>query len=230
MKLFCFPHAGGGSLAFRGWRHPDDALEIVPVVLPAREARWGEPMPATMADLVTSLVNELGDQFHGTYGFFGHSFGSGVAYELTCTLLDLGLTPPQILAVSGRRAPNRPANRPPVHNASDEVFLGYLKELGGIPDEVLQHPPLLRTFLPTLRSDFAIHETYTPASAPKIPVPISAFTGAADQAVSVVDVLAWRDVAAGAFRARVLSGGHFYLRDHSHTILSSIYEDLGVAA
>jgi medium-chain acyl-[acyl-carrier-protein] hydrolase len=180
-----------------------------------------------MTTLVRHLLDELGPGLVGDYALFGHSFGAGVAYELTRAVLDQRMQPPRLLAVSGRRAPHRPATQPPVHHASDDAFLAYLISLGGIPDEVRDHPSLLEAFLPTLRADFAVHETYQPVPASRLNVPVSAFTGADDPAVSVVDLLAWRDTTARAFRARVFMGGHFYLRQHCESILSAIYDDLG---
>jgi medium-chain acyl-[acyl-carrier-protein] hydrolase len=227
VRLLCFAHAGGGSLAYRGWRHPTGAFEVVPVVLPGREGRWSEPMPTGMSTLVRGLLDHLGPDLAGDYALFGHSFGAGVAYELTRVVLDERLRAPRLLAVSGRRAPHRPAVQPCVHDAPDETFLAHLAGLGGIPDEVREHPSLLATFLPVLRADFAVHETYCPSSMVPMAVPVSVFSGATDPAVSIVDILAWRDITAGAFRARVYDGGHFYLRQHGEAILRAIHDDLG---
>ncbi|WP_194837271.1 thioesterase II family protein [Nocardia sp. XZ_19_369] len=226
MRIFCFPHAGGGSLAYRGWRHPTAALDVIPVVLPGREALREHRMPTRMTEVIDYLIGALGPRLVGDYAFFGHSFGAGVAYELTRRLHEQGARLPRLLAVSGRRAPNRSPIWPPVHTASDETFLKYLVGLGGIPSEVVENPALLQAFLPSLRADFAVHETYVAPANPSLPLPVSAFTGAQDPAVSVADVLAWRDITTNSFRARVFPGGHFYLREHGAAILSAIHDDL----
>ncbi|MFE3544341.1 thioesterase II family protein [Nocardia sp. NPDC059177] len=224
--VFCFPHAGGGALAFLGWKHPADRLQVAPVVLPGREAHRDRPMPPSMPLVVDHVIDVLGPRLVGDFAFFGHSFGAGVAYALTRKLYELGAPMPRLLAVSGRRAPHRAPSWPSVHTASDEVFIDYLVGLGGIPHEVIRNPALLATFLPILRADFAVHETYDAPLKPLLPLAVSAFVGAQDPAVSVADVLAWRDITGHSFRARAFPGGHFYHREHSAAILEAIYDDM----
>ena len=43
VRMFCFPYAGGGASAYRGWAAPlPPDVEVCPVQLPGREGRLRE--------------------------------------------------------------------------------------------------------------------------------------------------------------------------------------------
>src|SRR5688500_5923578 len=80
IRLFCFPHAGGGASGFHGWA---DALpgpvEVCPVQLPGRETRLREPAFTRLGPLVEALAGALRPYFDRPFAFFGHSLGALVA-------------------------------------------------------------------------------------------------------------------------------------------------------
>ena len=82
LRLFCFPHAGGGALAIRNWSRqlPSD-IEVLVVQPPGREERIGEPAFDRLAPLVEAAAAALAPYLDLPYAFFGHSFGALVAFE-----------------------------------------------------------------------------------------------------------------------------------------------------
>ncbi|MQA94863.1 MAG: alpha/beta fold hydrolase [Streptosporangiales bacterium] len=238
VRLFCLAHAGGGALAFRPWRgRLGDGIALHPVVLPGRESRWGETPYTWMDDLADGVLSELAPLLHGPYAFFGHSMGAAVAYELTRRLTERpaqGQDPPIRLLVSGRRPPHihAPRNRrTPAHLLPYEDFLTYLRALGGVPPEVLNDRRTLDAFLPAMRADFEVNETYTPPRAPRLQIPVSAFRGVEDPAVTADDMRRWQEVTGKSCTLRTLPGGHFYLKGGPPELLEAIRDDLtGVPA
>jgi medium-chain acyl-[acyl-carrier-protein] hydrolase len=86
--------------------------------------------------------------------------------------------------VSGCRAPQIPAPRPPIHALPEPAFLDELRRLNGTPETVLENAELMQLLLPVLRADFALLETYVYTPKPLLDYPISAFGGLQDREVS----------------------------------------------
>jgi surfactin synthase thioesterase subunit len=225
MRLFCFPHAGGGAASYRPWRPAlAPAIDVCPVVLPGREARWREPPFRRMSDLVEPLFDALLAAVDRPFAFFGHSMGAAVAYEMARRFSVAAAGPPRCLVVSGRQPPFLPSRVPPVHGLPANQLLARVSRLNGTPAELLADQEVLAAFLPGLRADFELNETYRPAPHPRLAVPVAAFAADHDPLVTPADMLAWQQLTTGGFGARVFPGDHFYLRDGRPDVLSAISE------
>ena len=226
--MFCFPYAGGGASAYRGWAAslPKD-VEVCPVQLPGRESRLREPAFERPGPLITSVADALQPWMQEMpFVFFGHSMGAMIGFELTRVLRRRGRTLPLHLFVSGRRAPQLPARDEPIHDLPEPEFIERLRELNGTPEEVLQHAELMKLLIPLLRADFAVNETYEWVEEAPIDIGISAFGGLADIDVSRDDVEAWSVQTRGRFRMRMMPGDHFFLHPQKDLILESVARDL----
>ncbi|HZH03347.1 MAG TPA: thioesterase domain-containing protein, partial [Myxococcaceae bacterium] len=57
VRLFCFPHAGGGASAYRQWADlVPEWVEICAVQLPGRETRFGERPFEALAPLLDAVM------------------------------------------------------------------------------------------------------------------------------------------------------------------------------
>lgn len=228
IRLFCFPHAGGGGAFFRGWGAAlQGAAEVVPVVRPGREARYREAPYRCLHSLVDATLAELDPMLDVPYAFFGHSLGALIAYDVCRHVIDEGRRrAPLALLVSGRRPPHLAARQIDVHALPRDEFVMRVGALNGIPPEVLGDRELMDALLPTIRADFELHEGYVPVRRPRLDVPVAAMLGADDPLVGVGEMLGWRDVTCGQFSLRVFSGDHFYLRDARPEPLSAVRAEL----
>ena len=227
LRMFCFPYAGGGASAYRGWGASlPQEVEVCPVQLPGREGRLREAPFTRSAEMITAIADALTPWLDLPYVFFGHSMGGMIGFELTRELRRRGRTLPLHLFVSGRRAPQLPARDEPIHDLPEPEFIERLRELDGTPEEVLQHAELMKLLIPLLRADFAVNETYEYAEEPPFDIGISAFGGLADVDVSRDDVEAWSVQTRGRFRMRMIPGGHFFLHNQKDLILESVARDL----
>jgi medium-chain acyl-[acyl-carrier-protein] hydrolase len=227
LRLFCFPYAGGGASAYRGWAAslPDD-VEVCPVQLPGRESRLREPPFQQPEPLVAALADALRAHLDLPFAFFGHSMGAMLSFELARELRRRGDTLPLHLFVSGRRAPQVPNREEDIHALPEPEFLVKLRELNGTPEEVLQHAELMRLLIPVLRADFSVNETYVFRPEEPLDLGISAFGGLGDQEVTREDMVGWSEHGRGPFRLRMLPGDHFFLHSARDLVTESVARDL----
>lgn len=220
-RLFCFPHAGVGASTYRAWpRSLSQAdLGVLPVQLPGRENRMGEPALRAVEPVVEALVRCVADRLDRPYALFGHSMGALVAFEFARRLRELGAPPPVHLFVSGRIAPQLADPRQKLHDLPDAELCARLADLGGLPAAVLADPALLGLLLPLLRADLAVNENYRYRPAPPLPVPITAFGGEHDPKVTEAELRAWAEQTDDQFTAHLLPGGHFFVQESVRSLL-----------
>uniref|UniRef100_A0A450X5E4 Medium-chain acyl-[acyl-carrier-protein] hydrolase n=1 Tax=Candidatus Kentrum sp. MB TaxID=2138164 RepID=A0A450X5E4_9GAMM len=212
MRLFCLPFAGGNTLTYRAWSQwlPRE-VDLCPVRLPGREGRFKEACYQDAVPLAQALASGLSSRLDLPFAFFGHSMGALVAFELARVLRRQGGPEPFCLMVSGREAPHLPLSRKAYHDLPDPELIDELRNYGGTPEIVLQNEEIMEIFLPTIRADFAIGETYAYVQEAPLGCPIRAFGGETDHLVSKADLDVWRQHTIDSFGLHMFSGGHFYL-------------------
>jgi surfactin synthase thioesterase subunit len=178
-----------------------------------------------MAPLIESLAAAFESYTATPFAFFGHSMGAAVAFELTRELRRRGLPLPQMLIVSGARAPQFRLHHVPPPAPSEEQFLEELRALEGMPPALLDDPVAMRAILPALTADAALYRNYIYIPDAPLPVPIRAYGGAADSRIQHEQLEAWAEQTSRSFQVRIFPGGHFYLTG-SPAVLEAIEEDL----
>lgn len=213
LRLFCFPFAGGGASAFRelGKSFPDE-IEVCPVQLPGREDRLSEAPLTSMKELVDGIIPAVTDHLELPYAFFGHSMGSLISFELTRRLAQTGFPLPRHLFVSAHRAPHLEDPEPPLYDLPEDEFVESVKKFSATPEGVFLDPELSEIFLPILRADFTVCDTYAYEPGRLMPCPITVLGGVDDDTVSVAELEAWRNHTSGKCTTQLFPGGHFYLR------------------
>jgi surfactin synthase thioesterase subunit/glycosyltransferase involved in cell wall biosynthesis len=225
-RLFCFPYAGAGALAYRSWIAPlSPAVSVCPVRLPGRETRINEEPLQSMPALVKALEAVITPYLDHPFAFFGHSMGAPIAFELARSLRRHGKTLPAALYVSGARAPQFRLNWTPPPAPDDRELLEQLRRLDGIPSEVLADPEVMKYALPVLRADTALFRNYVYTAEPPVPIPIFAYGGRSDPNVSTEQVEAWREQTTAAFVRREFEGGHFFINSASKEFLRTLLQD-----
>ena len=228
VTLFCLPHAGAGASAYRSWtplvRH---GIEIVPVQLAGREARFADPALSSGTEIVDQLVEPLIERAAGSFALFGHSMGALLGYELAATLTDRH-RPPSHLFVSGLNAPHvlHPGSEPTVHLLPDDELAGHIGRLQGTAAEVLASPELLRLVLPAIRADYAVCETYVHCPRPPLSVPFTVLSGVDDPATDPASLHRWNELTTAPSAFREFPGDHFYLHARLDTVLDLVVQTL----
>jgi medium-chain acyl-[acyl-carrier-protein] hydrolase len=228
LRVFGLPHAGGGASLFRRW--PEDlpaGVEVVGIQLPGRENRWKEAAISNMRELIERLAPLMEPLLSSPYVLFGHSMGSIVGFELAREFRRRSLPQPSHLFVSARRAPHLPEFRGRIAHRDEREFVTLIHQrYGGIPQQVMDDPDLLRLFVPALRADIQVIETYRYSLEEPFSFPLTVFGGEEDTSVTVQQLNAWRSLTNGPFRLELLPGGHFFPQSARKALLRSVAADL----
>lgn len=214
-RLLCFPWAGGGALAFRPWAASfPETVEVCAVEYPGRGTREAELPLDDVAALAEAVGPEAQALLDRPIAVLGYSLGALVAFEWLRKRPSPGMPPVHFVACA-RRAPHLPARFPPLHGLPDDTLVAEVRRrFDAIPDLLLGEPELLARFLVALRADLRAVERYRYRDlGTGLPCGVTAVGGDSDPDVTLAELQAWAVHAGGAFQARQLPTGHFFLGD-----------------
>lgn len=213
LRLFCLHHAGGAASAYADWAGAlGDEVDLLPIQLPGREGRIGEPRLRRMDTLVAQLIAELGGDLRPPYAFYGHSMGALVAYALTEALHARGRALPEAVLVGAYPAPDQHRFIREVPDMSPEDLTRLLRRIGGMSELVLRYPAWRDAATGLTRDDLLVCHSYTPGPVP-IPCDLHAFAGDSDPLMALAEAAGWVRYTDGRFRLHRVPGGHFFVRD-----------------
>jgi len=227
LRLFCFPHAGGGASFFRPWigALPAD-IEVCPVQLPGRENRLKERPFNQCAPLISTLAEALRPYLAMPFAFFGHSMGALVSFALARQLRRQNDPLPSHLFLSAYRAPQTRNADPPLHQLPESEFVKKVLSFNGTRREVLENDELRQFLLPILRADFAVCETYIHTFEEPLACPITVFGGLQDTRVKSHELSAWQEQTNNRFLLHMIPGDHFFLQNMRTPLFQLISRDL----
>jgi medium-chain acyl-[acyl-carrier-protein] hydrolase len=226
-RLFCFPHAGGSASSFNSWtEHLPQDVEVCAVQLPGRGARILEPPANSIAQVIARLMADAVSDRQVPIALFGHSLGAIIGFEFARRLRSAGMRAVHLF-VSGRAAPQLRDPEPPISHLETPAFVdAVIKRYQGIPAEILNDAEMMSLWLPALRADIAMNESYRYAADSLLDCPVSSFGGSEDASATPDELAAWRHVSSGPFRLRIFPGNHFYMQSAPAALLQSIRDDL----
>jgi len=226
-KLFCFPYAGGSGVMYNRWRPLlDPSIELQMIEIPGRGRRFADPLVHTLDEMADDLLRQMRGALDGSpFLLFGHSMGALLVYELARRIrAELGLEPAHAF-FSGRYPPHYlEIHR--YHELPDDEFQQCVARLGGLPDELLANPPVLKLFLNVLRADFAAVETYQHHDTTPLRCDISVLYGEDDVDMAICDPREWARYTTGTCRWHGYPGGHFFIHEHAERIVRLINHQL----
>jgi len=194
----------------------------VAIQLPGRESRFSEPLLDNVLDIVNKLSVSFSDYLDKPYIFFGHSIGALTSFEFTRILRKKGMRQPQHLIISGAKAPQVPLKRRPIHHLPDLELIEKIREYNGIPSYILEDKELMAIFLPIIRADFCVSETYNYHSEPPLSCPITALGGLNDDTFDSQDLLKWHEQTSSLFEYELLSGDHFFIKSSYQKVINIV--------
>lgn len=222
LRIFCLPYAGGGAAMYRGWEKELPAsIGVYPIYLPGREHRMTETPFTEMGALVEAIAEAITPYLQTPFILLGHSLGARISFELARRLRRSPGRKPCRLIVSGSRAPHVSEPRP-LHKLPDQAFVQELRRFSGTPEVLLQNKELMELFLPTLRADFTLDETYIYSEEIMLDCPISAFAGTYDLEASREEMEVWSGCTRGAFTLDMIEGDHFFVKTNKAPLLTRL--------
>ncbi len=213
LRLVCLPFAGGGSAVFHRWRpFVPSEIDLVPLALPGRESRIGEPLATDLRQFAGQLADDLRPILDRPYALLGHSLGAWLAFELARELRRRADHPPLALIVAACPPPHNSSMGRSLHRLPDEELLAEVaRRFDGIAPAVRNNPELLQLLLPVLRADMQMAETYQYVEESPLEVEMLALGGTEDPAVSPARLAEWGRHTTKKSMTRLFPGGHFFL-------------------
>jgi len=213
---------------YAGWQRLLPAgVEVVGIHLPGREERLREPAFRSLDLLLDALMDALTPCLDLPYAFYGHSLGAWVAFFLTRRLREAGLKTPARLFVAAARAPHLPSRHPPLHACPRHEFVAHVTErYGEIPPAIRNDREMMDIVVELLRADMALFENARYLPGTPLDVPVLAYAGETDTAVTPAEVAAWREHTRSRFSLEVLPGDHFFLKSCQQALLDSVGREM----
>jgi len=228
LRLFCIPFAGGGASAYFRWGQGLPAeIQVCPIQLRGHETRFAEDAFRSMGPMIEELGPALLPWLDVPFAIFGHSMGAIIGFELARFLRRAAGKAPLCLFVSSRRAPQVATSARKIAGLPDNEFVREMTEqYNAIPDLVRQDRELMNRFIPILKADMTMLESYEYRRDDPFSFMISAFGGLEDRHVSMDDLDAWREHTRGPSKVRQFPGGHFLIKDRRAEVLRAVAQDL----
>ncbi|WP_343673875.1 alpha/beta fold hydrolase [Chitinophaga sp.] len=230
-KLFLFHFAGGNCYSYQFLTPYLAAFDVVATELPGRGRRIKESLihdfDAAAMDLYRQVSNSVQ---HTPFLIYGHSMGAYLALRVV-NLLERAGKYPHALIVSGNAGPGlEKPDKVMRYQLDRPAFIEVLKELGGMPEELLENELLFEIFEPVLRADFEITERNRIAEEAAVHAPLFALMGSREN--DVADIDNWARFTKGRFERAVLKGDHFFIRNHAQRMADIItrlyYHEVGI--
>lgn len=228
-RLYCFPYAGGSGTVFLPWQqHVHPGIEIVGIQMPGRGALLREQPYTSLLQLTEVLAQVISASAATSvpFGFFGHSLGGIVSFELTRYCRRHGLPLPSILFVSGCDAPQHRDESKQLHLLDDEALTAALHDYDGTPPEVLGHRELMALALPAIRADFTLVANYVYQPSMPLEIPLTVLAGKSDPHVSQEDVVQWKKESRGPYEVHWFDGGHFFIDSQRDDVVACVNNTL----
>ena len=222
-RVLLFPHAGGGPHSLRGLIDalPGD-VEILGLTLPGRDRRHAEPPLTDAVEALLAARTALTPTTLPTVAI-GCSLGALLAVRTTAD----PAVPVDRLVVLAQSPGTRCRWTDTVRD--DSGLNRMLREVGGVPDEVLADPGIGRDLRERLRADLALATSAAAGFGKvRVDVPITVIGGLADWLVPAEAMPGWAGhTTAGSCRIVLLDGGHLaFLEPRHRGLVSAVLRDV----
>jgi medium-chain acyl-[acyl-carrier-protein] hydrolase len=219
IPLFCFPYAGGSSQIFSGWSHhlPRE-INVIAMEYPGHGKLFNQPLLYSVKDLVSHLLPNIQSHAARTpFYLFGHSLGALIAFELTRQMRKSHHPLPARLIVSGASAPQCPDREPLSVLSDDEFITKVINKYEGFEADIKDNQELRDLFLPILRADFIMSESYVCEDEPPLDCLVTVIRGMKDSLIIQEELEGWQVHSTRKTQILTVPGDHFSLfRDPHH--------------
>lgn len=223
MKLFYLPNAGGTATSMYKWSGGlRGFIEPVPIELAGRGTRFNDGYYSDLHDAVEDIYKIFKDIVgDDDYALIGHSMGATLIFELYYKILSNNLKLPVHMFFSGSRPPYTRQKNEIIHILEDDLFINEVKKLGGLSNEFLNNDELKRIFIPVLKEDYKMLESYIYSEKiSKIKCNISVMYG--DEDFCYEELRGWRKLSRSKCFYEEFNGGHFYIESNTAKFASYI--------
>lgn len=229
INFLCFTYPGGSASNFATWKRKiDPSINLIPILYPEREIRKNDMMEETFALFIKDFVEENEALFKIPYAFFGYCGGAVLAYEASIKVRELYGREPVWGMIASSEAPEYLRDSLvafPNKDAKKDI-IEYLLGLGMFDESVLKSNMFLDYYIPLLKADCKMLDTYVHQEHKKLKCDFDILFGEDDTTVKYEKAQKWRDVTNGEARVQMCKGGHFFVDQQKDFVCSLINERL----
>ncbi|MFI9564543.1 thioesterase II family protein [Streptomyces rishiriensis] len=219
LRLYCFHHAAAGKLAFGPWPQLlGPSVEVVPVLLPGRDARFNEARITDVAGLHRELRTAVDHPPTRPYALYGHSLGGLVAHHLAARWRQFAATAPELLVIGASQPPDTDVPVIDAESPTEEAMLELIRHSSA---RTLPEATLRRYVLPVLHDDLMLARALRAAAERPADVPLLAVNGDRDTLADAGAMAGWSRWTTGPFTTRTITGDHYFVRERALTTLLS---------
>ncbi|MDK1002768.1 thioesterase II family protein [Bacillus subtilis] len=223
LNLLCLPYAGGSENIYINWKKEIvNGVNVIPIELSGRGKRMQDPLYNNLDEALEDIYRQSCEYLTDSpFAIVGHSMGSILAYELAKKLLKDDKKVPEFIIFSGKNPPHVKLGTN-YHQLPNDEMLQKLQKLGGINPEFSKYPELLSLFLPIIRSDFKLVETYE--HIPSIPFDhdIYVMHGANDTITSGSSLKEWDNYTNSNCFYKEIEGDHFFIDSNLKDVIDYV--------
>jgi len=161
------------------WSQAAPAAEIYEISLPGRGMRQKEALVTDVNQLADAIASSLSAALSRgkPYAFVGFSFGAVLAWEVALRINSLQPSEgPALLCAVSSEGPSWAGRRGTQHTLGEQKFIDMLRRKGGT-DFILKDAGMTKMYVPVIKADLALEETYTGANGRKVGVVTFAVVG-----------------------------------------------------
>jgi external thioesterase TEII len=218
-QLFLLHFAGGSCRSFQFLTSSLMEFDVIPLELPGRGRRAGEPLlnefGAAVRDIYEQLTRRLTSP---AFLIYGHSMGAYLGLAVANLLVKAGI-PPAYLIVSGNAGP-KARDDEKVYLLDRVAFIQKLEKLGGVSREIVEDEELFDYFEPILRADFEIVERNDLTNEQAVSIPLYAMMGSQEEEAGEIEN--WSNFSRTDFKFEIMEGDHFFIYKHPQRIATII--------
>lgn len=229
--LLTFPFSGAiaqSSSIFK--KYLPKHINLSSIQYPGRGHLASESLINDIDEMISVLYEPVLDCIskYSEVVIYGHSLGGLVAYELLNDFYKKNVNIQNCyLNIGACPEPDLIGRRTHLHTLPDDIFWEKIKNYGGTPQLIIEDNEFKSFFLPILKADFTIYETYSWKQGEKksLPVPIKILGGLTDKVVKIEELPGWQGKTNQQFDLIQMPGGHFFLIENPELTLSKILEN-----
>lgn len=163
IKLFCIPYAGASTtIYYKFTNYLANNVILCPIEISGRGIRFEEECLTSYKETVDDVVNQILSQLKDdeTYAILGYSMGALIAYDVVYRIKDKSNKVPCCIFISAHQPLNIKNDMKRTLDLSDDELIQKLIEQGGISESISREKEFVEIFLPIIRSDFKIIESF----------------------------------------------------------------------
>jgi len=197
--LFCIPYAGASATIYYKWeKYLNDDLEIYPIELAGRGARFTEKFYKDIAEASNDIYKTMLPLLNQKYAIFGHSMGGILAYDVYKKII--------------QDKQNAHIKRQYISKLPDNEFLEKILLLGGTTKELVYTDEFREFYLPVLKNDIKLLDDYKFIETDmKINCPVTVLNGDREDPIDEEAKNCFNKISSNKVNFCTVSGDHFFI-------------------